>query len=58
MARIERLSIGQIAERMGRSPDAVKQLLSRALKQLRQSFGNTESLHLPTDRRLGSETDT
>ena len=37
---------------MGRSPDAIKQLLYRALKQLKHSFGDTESLNLP-DRTLG-----
>ena len=52
LARIERLRIREIAERMNRSPDAVKQLLVRALRRLRESFGDTESLHLPP-RRLG-----
>jgi hypothetical protein len=32
---------------MGRSPDAVTHLLLRALDKLRESFGDTESLHLP-----------
>lgn len=53
LSRIERLKIDRIAERMRRSPDAVKQLLSRALKSLKESFGDTESLHLP-DRRLNT----
>ena len=47
LARIEGLPIMAIAERMARSPDAVKQLLSRALKDLRRLFGETESIHLP-----------
>ena len=51
LARIDGLTIKEISERMSRSPAAVKQLLSRALRQLRQTFGETESLHLP-DRGL------
>ena len=51
LTRVERLSFDEAAKRMGRSPDAVKQLLSRALKQLKAEFGNTESFHLP-DRSL------
>ena len=37
----------QIAERMERSPNAIKHLLARALRQLRAEFGDTQSLHLP-----------
>jgi RNA polymerase sigma-70 factor (ECF subfamily) len=51
LARIERLRIRDIAERMSRSEDAVKQLLARALRSLKHSFGDTESLSLP-DRAL------
>jgi RNA polymerase sigma-70 factor (ECF subfamily) len=47
LARIERLSFKEIGERMGRSSEAAKMLLSRALKALKRGFGNTESLHLP-----------
>ncbi|MBN1459361.1 MAG: sigma-70 family RNA polymerase sigma factor [Armatimonadetes bacterium] len=47
LARIDGLTINEIAERMDRSPAAVKQLLSRALRKLREAFGETESLHLP-----------
>jgi hypothetical protein len=36
---------------MKRSPNAVKKLLARALAELKQGFGDTESLHLP-ERRL------
>jgi len=56
LARIEGLSMQEIAERMHRSPDAVKKLVARALIKLRESFGDTDSLHLP-DRRLGLERD-
>jgi RNA polymerase sigma-70 factor (ECF subfamily) len=52
LARVEKLPGAEIARRMGRSSDAVAKLLSRALKSLRQAFGNTESLSLPA-RELG-----
>lgn len=51
LARIEGLPMKEIARRLDRSESAVKNLLLRALKALRQSFGDTESLGLP-DRRL------
>ena len=51
LAWIEGRKIQDIAERMQRSPGAVKQLLSRALEQLKSRFGDTESLGLP-DRCL------
>jgi RNA polymerase sigma factor (sigma-70 family) len=54
LAYLRKLPIGTVAERLGRSPEAAKQLLWRALKQLRAEFGSTESFHLP-DRRLGDE---
>jgi RNA polymerase sigma-70 factor (ECF subfamily) len=54
LAKIDGLKVNEIALRMKRSPDSVKQLLSRGLRQLRESFGDTESLHLP-DRGLESE---
>ena len=47
LARIERMSLGQIAERLGRSPEAVRKLLARGLRKLKERFGDTESLHLP-----------
>jgi RNA polymerase sigma-70 factor (ECF subfamily) len=52
LARIDGLTTREIAERMERSPNAVKHLLARALRRLRDEFGDTESLHLPRDRRL------
>lgn len=52
LIRLKGLSFAEAASRMGRSPDAVRQLLYRALRQLRSTFGDTESLHLP-QRRLG-----
>ena len=54
LSRIDGLKISEIAERMGRSQSAVKNLLLRAMKQLRESFGETESLGLP-DRHLGED---
>lgn len=58
LARIEGLKISEIAERMGRSPAAVKNLLFKAMKKLQRSFGDTESMSLP-DRSLeeGEEED-
>ena len=47
LARIEKLQIREIAARMDRSPNAVKKLLARALEELKQKFGDTESLRLP-----------
>jgi RNA polymerase sigma-70 factor (ECF subfamily) len=55
LARIENLSLDEIASRTNRTPGAVNQLLLRALEKLRESFGeDTESLHLPP-RSLGSQ---
>ncbi len=54
LARIDGLRAKEIAGRMNRSEEAVRQLLMRALRQLRTSIGDTESLHLP-DRRLLEE---
>jgi len=55
LSRIEGLEVREIAERMGRTPSAVKNLLLRALKELKRSFGDTESLHLPAGRSIEAE---
>ncbi len=47
LARLQGLKIKEIARRLSRSPDSVKRILSKALMELRGSFGDTESLHLP-----------
>ncbi|MBI4586114.1 MAG: sigma-70 family RNA polymerase sigma factor [Planctomycetes bacterium] len=47
LVRIEGLKIKEAAERMNRTPKAVMHLLERALKKLKDSFGDTESLGLP-----------
>jgi RNA polymerase sigma-70 factor (ECF subfamily) len=47
LARLRGMPVKEIANRMQRSPDAVSQLLSRALKKLKDAFGDTESLGLP-----------
>lgn len=47
LSRLEGLKIEEIAARLGRSTSSVRNLLFRAMKQLRESFGDTESLHLP-----------
>jgi RNA polymerase sigma-70 factor (ECF subfamily) len=57
LARIEGLKISEIAERMGRSPAAVKNLLFKAMKKLQSSFGDTESMGLPDRRLEGGEGD-
>ena len=54
LAKIDGLAAREIASRMGRSEDAVRQLLSRALRQLKNSLDETGSLRLP-DRHLGDE---
>ena len=55
LSRIEGVSTTDIARQLGRSPEAVRQLLVRALKALRSAFGETESLSLPHDRSLLDE---
>ena len=47
LARLRRLPIKEVADRLNRTPGATTQLLWRAVQKLRQSFGDTESLHLP-----------
>jgi DNA-directed RNA polymerase specialized sigma24 family protein len=54
MARVEGLTARQIALRLGKKEEAVRQLLARALKRLKRTMGDTESLHLP-DKSLGKE---
>jgi RNA polymerase sigma-70 factor, ECF subfamily len=46
-SQIDRLKVEEIARRMNRSAYAVKHLIARALRSLRKSFGDTESLSLP-----------
>jgi RNA polymerase sigma-70 factor (ECF subfamily) len=50
LTRIRGLSFEEAARAMSRTPDAVKQLLYRALRELKERFGDTESLHLPACR--------
>lgn len=47
LARLEGLGYGEIAERLGRSPEAVRQIASRGIKRLREILEATESLSLP-----------
>ncbi len=54
LARIEGLTFKEIAARMQRTPNAVKHLVARGLRELRLRFGKTESLNLPA-RTLGEE---
>ena len=54
LCRLEGLSLAEAADRMGRSSDAIRKLLWRALRELRRTFGDTESLHLGS-QSLGNE---
>ncbi len=56
LSRIEGLRIREVAERMNRPESTVQSTIARALKKLRDSFGDTESLHLP-DRHSGAKED-
>lgn len=56
LARIEGLGLKEVAQRMGRSHAAARKLLCRALRSLKEGFGDTESLHLPARHLEGSET--
>ena len=47
LARLEGTPIKEIARQMKRTPDAVSQLLCRALKNMKDAIGDTESLGLP-----------
>lgn len=49
LARIQGLRLAEVAKRMGRTPNAVAQLLGRALAKLKDAFGETESLSLPPE---------
>jgi RNA polymerase sigma-70 factor (ECF subfamily) len=51
LSRLQGVPVKDVAVLMNRSPDAVTNLLARALERLRQEFGDTDSLHLP-DRLL------
>jgi len=53
LCRVEGLTSKQVAERMERTPEAVRQLLVRAMRELKAKFGDTQSLHLP-DRRFAT----
>lgn len=54
LARIKGLKVKEVAQRMKRPEATVKSLISRSLRKLRESFGETESFHLP-DRFLSSD---
>ena len=49
LVRLEGLRVKEAAQRMNRTPKAVMHLLARGLKELRDSFGDTESLNLSPD---------
>ncbi len=47
MVYLEGLTVSEIARHMDRTPNAVSHLILRALRKLREAFGDTESLGLP-----------
>jgi RNA polymerase sigma-70 factor (ECF subfamily) len=49
LVKIEGLAVKEVARRMGRSEEGVRQLISRGVRELRGKFGDTESLHLPEE---------
>ncbi len=53
LARVESVPIKEIAKRLGKTPDAVRQILWRSLQKLRASFGDTESFTLPSRELRG-----
>ncbi len=57
LSRMEGHSIREIADRMGRTESAVKNLLLRATRKLRESFGDTQSLGLDGGSSGESEVD-
>ena len=57
LSRMEGQSIRVIAERMERSESAVKNLLLRATRKLRESFGDTKSLGLDGGSSRETEVD-
>jgi RNA polymerase sigma-70 factor (ECF subfamily) len=59
LSRIEGLTIKEIARRMDRSEGAVKMLVFRAMRELKKTFGETQSLHLDSQAFLkqGGEDD-
>lgn len=52
LTRLDGLPIAEAAARMGRSPNAVKKLLARALQELRRRFGDSTGSLLLADRPL------
>jgi RNA polymerase sigma-70 factor (ECF subfamily) len=50
LTRIDGLPVAEAARRLGKSPEAVKRTISRALRKLRGLLGDTESFRLPPRR--------
>lgn len=47
LVRLEGLSVKEVAQRLNKTPNAVSRMIYRASRQLRETFGDTESLSLP-----------
>jgi RNA polymerase sigma-70 factor (ECF subfamily) len=45
--RIDGLSLEEAARRLGKSPEAIKKAVTRALERLRRKLDDTQSYHLP-----------
>ena len=52
LSRIEGLNSGQVAKRLDKSPEAIRHILVRALRLLRDAMGDTRSLSLPAEGEL------
>ncbi len=57
LARLDGVRTREIARRMGRTEEAVRQLISRGLHRLKRSIGSTDSFHLPEGKLRGTESD-
>jgi RNA polymerase sigma-70 factor (ECF subfamily) len=57
LARVRRLPMKEVARVLHRSPEAATQLLWRALRKLKETFGTTGSFHLPPRSLDGREND-
>ena len=55
LSRIEGHNSKQVAERLERSPEAIRHILVRALRLLRDAMGDTRSLSLPAEGELNFE---
>ena len=55
LVRVEGLPIKEVARRLGKTPNAISQMILRASRKLKEIFGDTESLQLPPRALNGRE---